>query len=301
MKKLITTIILFVSPIIVYLVALEIVVGRIPNSYNYKYNFIKTQGESFEAIAMGHSQLYDDFYPRYFDLPAFNLSNSNQTYEDNYYLLEELLPFMPNLKVVIFPIGYFDVGEAKQKDEITDRSRYYHKYMNIDYSGRLPLKYKYECLNPRLATNKVYQYYVQHVDMVGCDSLGTRNNHHLKDRPERLGFGKLNRYTVKANTDLCIRGMSYLERAIQMLVNSGIKVVLVSPPYYWGNYKGTNKEQKVFVKKAINKLCDDYPIVYVDLEENSSFKYDDFYDETHLNEIGGEKFTRILNKNIFNN
>ena len=85
-----------------------------------------------------------------------------------------------------------------------------------------------------------------------------------------------------------------------MLVNSGIKVVLVSPPYYWGNYNGTNKEQKVFVKKAINKLCDDYPIVYVDLEENSSFKYDDFYDETHLNEIGGEKFTRILNNYLKN-
>lgn len=295
MKKLIKTITLFVSPVIIYLVALEIIVGQIPNSYSYKYNYIREKGQSIEVIAMGHSQLYDGFYPQHFGLSAFNLSNSNQTFEDDYFLLEELLPYMPNLKVAILPIGYFDVGLIGQEEGITDRSRYYHKYMHIDYDGRLPLKYLKECLNPRLATNKVFQYYVKHVDMVGCDSLGTRNNHYLKNRTDSLGYTKFNRYTVPAQSKMRIRDLKYLEKILKMMNDSDIKVILVSPPYYWGGYNGINWGQKYFVKESISKLSEDYLFLYVDMEDDSSFVYDDFYDETHLNEFGGEKFTKQLN------
>ncbi len=297
MKKFLRYAGLFCAPLLLFFVVLEIIVGQIPNSYSYKYNYVKTNGESIQAVAIGHSQLYDDFKPEFFCLPAFNLSNSNQTFRDSYYILKELLPYMPNLKIVVLPIGYFDVGNSNSDEGLTDRSRYYHKYMHIDYGGQLPFKYMFESLNPRLAVNKVFQYYVQHVDMVGCDSLGTRNNHYLKDRIEPLGYGKFDRYTVSGKSGFILREKQYLISIVTMLNDSNVHVFLVSPPYYWGAYE-MNLSQMLFVKAEIENICSVYNVKYLDMESDPAFLYDDFYDETHLNEIGGEKFTKRLSSYI---
>ena len=45
-------------------------------------------------------------------------------------------------------------------------------------------------------------------------------------------------------------------------------------------------------------LCRKYPIFYFDYESDSTFIYDDFFNETHLSEIGAKKFTEMLNKDI---
>lgn len=298
MKKFLKYTGFFCTPLLLFFLVLEIVVGQIPNSYSYKYNYVIEKGESIQAVAIGHSQLYDDFKPEFFCLPAFNLSNSNQTFRDSYYILKELLPYMPNLELVILPIGYFDVGNSNSDEGLTDRSRYYHKYMHIDYDGQVPIKYMYESLNPRLAINKVFQYYVQHVDMVGCDSLGTRNNHYLIDRSRQLGDANLERYTIKNNGPFCIREQKYLNNIIKSLEDLNISVVLVSPPYYWGDYTAINRNQVEFIKNTVMSLSEDINCMYVDMESDTTFVYDDYYDETHLNEFGGEKFTRKLNQLI---
>ena len=80
---------MFVIPVIVFLIVLEAVTWYIPNSYSYKYNYLKQHGKDLEAIAIGHSQLYDGFKPESFAYTSFNLSNSAQTYVDNYYLLKD--------------------------------------------------------------------------------------------------------------------------------------------------------------------------------------------------------------------
>ena len=79
-----------------------------------------------------------------------------------------------------------------------------------------------------------------------------------------------------------------------MLIERNIDVVLVSPPYYWDCFENSNSEQKMFIKDYISSLCNEYPVHYVDLESDKSFSYDDFFNETHLSEIGAEKFTKIL-------
>ena len=38
-----------------------------------------------------------------------------------------------------------------------------------------------------------------------------------------------------------------------------------------------------------------YSIKYMNMENDTSFVSDDFFDETHLSELGAEKFTKKLN------
>lgn len=295
--------ILFVLPIALYFMAIEHITARIPNSYSYKYNYIKTNGDKIQALAIGHSQLYDGFKPESFFLPSFNLSNSAQRYIDNYYLLRELLQDMPNLKVVIMPIGYSSVTTISHDSSLLYRSCYYHKYMNLDYDGRVPLKYRLECFDPSNAKKKIKLYYFKHSDIVGCDSMGRRNTHYLRDRKHELGYEKrLEKYTKKESNHkkFCLKDEHYLIQSLKMLTKRDISIVLVSPPYYWDcGFTDVNYNQKRFLSDYIEKLCEKFPSIhYLNLESDTSFVYDDFYNETHLSEIGSEKFTLKLNNYI---
>ena len=77
---------LFFLPIALSLLAIELITAQIPNSYSYKYNYVKKNGDKIQALAIGHSQLYDGFKPESFFLPSFNLCNSAQSYVDAYRL-----------------------------------------------------------------------------------------------------------------------------------------------------------------------------------------------------------------------
>lgn len=295
--------ILFVLPIALSLLAIELITAHIPNSYSYKYNFVKTSGDKIIALAIGHSQLYDGFKPESFFLPSFNLCNSAQRYIDNYYLLCELLQYMPNLKVVIMPIGYYNVGITSNDSSLTDRSCYYHKYMNLDYDGRVPFRYKFECFDPLRAGEKILLYYFHHSDIVGCDLMGRRNTHYLQDRKRKLGDEKnLELYTLKEHdiNNFCLGDEYYLIQSFKMLMEKNISIVLVSPPYYWDcGFNNVNIEQKRFLSDYMEKLCKKFPSIhYLNLESDTSYIYDDFFNETHLSEIGAEKFTMRLNNYI---
>ena len=303
MKKFLIYVTLFTIPIVIILIGLEITVKTIPNSYSYKYDYIKLHGDKIQALAIGHSQLYDGIMPEVFSVPSFNLCNSDQNYADDYYLLQELLPDMPNLKIVVLPIGYMNVTDVKFDNGLTERSCYYHEYMGLGYDGHLPLGYRFECFMPYKALNKVVSYYCFHEDIVGCDSLGRRTEHYLRYRKNLVGDERIIRgYTCHEHDvkNLCIKYENYLKRTLNLLTAKGISVVMVSPPYYWNSERQrVNKEQVLFLDKYMAGLSADYPIKYLDLENDTTYSYDDFFDETHLSEKGAEKFTKAIDEFIF--
>lgn len=279
-----------------FLVALEYTIHKIPNSYSYKYNYIKSRGKDIRAVAIGHSQFFDDFKSDVFYLPAFNLSNSAQGYMEDYYLLKELLPYMPNLKMVFIPIGYMSVG---REEEFTQKSCFYHEYMNIDYEGQLPLKYRLECFDVGGSIKKVLLYYVRHRDIVQCDSLGWRGKK-VSERKQPLGPSNvMDIYTLKDDAELFLAGEKYLNRIINILNENNIRLVLISPPYYWEHYSRTNKKQALWAKSYIANLRkENTNILYIDMEEDKDFVEDDFFDESHLNELGAAKFMSKLNDTL---
>lgn len=285
---------LFLLPVALLLIALEVMVHTVPNSYSYKYNYVKTKGKDIKAVAIGHSQFYDDFKSDSFFLPSFNLSNSAQGYMEDYYLLRELLPDMPNLEMVLLPIGYMNVG---REEMFTQKSCYYHEYMNIDYDGKLPLEYRFEGLFVRSSVKKILSYYLMHQDIVKCDSLGWANKY-LKDRKYELGHDRvIDIYTLNEGEPFFLAGEEYLFKIIDLLKERNIQMVLVSPPLFWECYDRTNWEQKAWADAYIQNLLEDYPgIKYVDMEFDTSFWDEDYIDESHLCDTGAEKFIQKLNQ-----
>ncbi len=287
---------LFVIPLAIMLLTLEAIVTRIPNSYQYKYDYVKTHGDSIEVIAIGHSQFYNGFMAEAFSRPAFNLANHDQMFQENYYVMKELLPYLTKLKTVIMPIGYIDVIAEEEEWRFNSIACFYHEYMNVNYGGHLPLKDWYECFSPHRAYEKAVSYYIHHEDIVCCDSLGRESSHNLKDRKEPLGANShhfLNGYTAEESDQYFIRGSSHLMHLIELLEGKGIELVLVSPPYFWGDFK-PNKSQLAFLQQFVGGLQQKHHIRHIDLQFDHDFVDSDFYNETHLSEFGAEKFTKKI-------
>lgn len=302
MKRFLLGIVAFLIPVAAFFVALEALVHTIPNSYSYKYQFVKEHGETIKAIALGHSQLYDDFMPEVFKLSSFNLCNSSQFYKEDYYILRELLPYMPNLKLVILPIGYVNVKES-EPDQFSDRSTFYHEYMNIDFDGQIPISYRFECFEPKRAFEKITSYYLHHIDIVGCDSMGRRSTHNLSDRHQSLDCtNMLQLYTLNTHdqSEMMIWGESYLVEIGMLLQSKDIQLILVSPPHYWAYLDDINTEQKTFLQEHIKMFHHKFAFQYINLENDKRFVDEDFFDDAHLTELGAEKFTKILNNSIKN-
>lgn len=209
------------------------------------------------------------------------------------------MPDMPNLEMVILPIGYMTVG---REEKFTQKSCYYHEYMNIDYDGQIPLQYRLECIFVRSSIKKILSYYLFHGDIVRCDSLGW-SPHALSERKHELGHDRIiDIYTLNENDPFFLAGEKYLMKMIDMLSERNIQIVLVSPPLFWDCYDRTNWEQKAWADNYIRNMCEKYPsIKHVDMEFDSTFVDKDYIDESHLTDEGSVKFMKKLNDALSNN
>jgi hypothetical protein len=289
-----TTFMLFL--IIIILVVIEIVVGYIPNSYSYKNNWITRNGSAISTLAIGHSQIYDGFVPEVFKDSTFNLGNSTQTYYENYLLLQKLDHLLPNLQYLIIPIGYNNVRESPNI-ELSNRIIYYHKYMHLDYDSQLSWDKFFEVSEFNRAVNKIIKYYLFNTDIVGCDSLGRRNSHNLKNRRNNW----FNDNYIKDHTSIkseegkfYIKEIEYLNKVVEYYAKKNVKVILVSTPVSKYYRKDMNLEQRDFFISQAEKISDLQNVYYLNYYNDNQFTDLDYYDSCHLNELGAQKLTQDI-------
>ena len=105
MTHFIKKIVLYLLPIALLAIGLEIYVESIPNSYTYKRQYMEQHASEIQTLVLGSSYAYDGIDTEY--LPhAFNLANSSQCFEDDYRLLAKYLSMMDSLQKVILPLSY---------------------------------------------------------------------------------------------------------------------------------------------------------------------------------------------------
>ena len=161
---------MFLLPLLIIAVVMEIIAEIMPNSYTYKRDYIEQHGAQVQTLILGSSNAYDGLNPSV--LPhAFNLANSSQTLEDDYRLLVKYIDMMDSLQTLIVGLGYHTLGATTEDN----RRTYYTIYM--DLYPRWPFsKYSFEVFNPEMLVKKIIKYAVSR-DVTRCDSLGQRVGH----------------------------------------------------------------------------------------------------------------------------
>jgi hypothetical protein len=283
---------------------MEYNLGRIKNSYTFKRECLEKQIDSIEVLVLGSSQIAFGVNPEFFGIKGFNLANVSQTLFYDTRLTLKYADKMPKLRIVIITVSYFSFGEQLYDGLEVWRDYCYSQFWDIDFPEMHKLdlaRYsKIFLYTPKVALT----YFIQnfHVDLIKeIETNGyfkndtVLNNLNLSDS---LGHVRVKSHDNTYKENRFNENKNDLELLVQELKKRDIVPVIITPPAFSSYYKYADSSKLKRNHEVINEICSKYQCNYFDYFTDKRFVKRDFHDNDHLNFIGAEKFSRIINDEI---
>lgn len=303
MKKFLTNITLFSIPVFVLAITMEEIARKVPNPYQYKYEWMQEHADSVETLVLGSSHTFYGIRPDYMSSKAFNLANVSQDRIHDEYLLEYWADQYKSLQTIVMPISFSSwFSKGLDKGQENWRCRFYRIYMDCDAIYPFFSKNNLELSDLGMAKTKIKSYFNNTNDR-GCDSLGwgtlysisTKNQKAWKDGSEASAAVK--RHTAE-NWDYVNENMKGYEQIASYCKKRNIQMIIVTTPCWSSYYDNLDKKQLAKMYELTYSFCKKFNITYFDYLKDTRFVADDFYDSNHLSDIGAIKFTKILDNDI---
>lgn len=302
MKKFLKYCALFVLLIVVMAISVEFILRQVPNTYKYKYEWMQDNAEDVEVLVLGPSDTYNGIRPEFLEGNAFSLANVAQDFKQDLALLKYWADRYKRLKTVIVPVSYMswfingmEYGAEKY------RCRYYKIYMDCSLYPDWSL-YNLEVSDIRSASKKLVRYFRKE-DGISCDKygFGTHFGSHGKNM-EAWNKGTDAVSAVKRHTadsfEFIEANYERMKEMAEFCKNRNVRMILITTPCWSTYYDNLDEKQLAKMYELIHRLQQEYNLPYFDYLKDSRFVADDFHDCDHLSDIGAEKFTKILNKDI---
>ena len=293
---------LFVLPIIIAAIPVEWMLRQVPNPYKYKYEWMQKNAEDVETLVFGSSHTFYGIRPEFFEGKAFSLANVSQGNRQDFYLLKYWAGRYKHLKTVIVPISFYTwFGHGLEYGTESYRCRYYKIYMDCELYSDWSL-YNLELSDMRTALGKLGKYFLKGEDP-GYDEYGWGNTYKLSEKKmDKWNDGteaeaSVKRHTVK-NWDNVDTNYKRMQEMASFCKSHGITLVLITTPCWHSYYENLNADQLSKMYELSHQFQQECGVHYFDYLKDPRFAADDFYDSNHLSEVGAEKFTKILNKDI---
>ena len=292
MRKFLISCIVFIVPILVVTISLEIILRNLPNTYRYKYKWMMENAGNVEIIVLGNSHTFYGIRPQFLSGLAFNMANSSQGLREDLFLLEYYKDKYKKLKIVIVPISYYSLFWIELENDVEwYRERYYKMYMDYDRHSDLS-KYNLEVSHRKSANNKL-KAFSKHV---GCESLGNGLLSHNDDKLSD-GISHVWRHEAMSNIN-DLHNLNYLKEMIRFCKANNAMLVLITTPCWHTYYDNLNQEQLSKMYELIDQIQKEFSVPYLDYMKDIRFDSLDFADPQHLSDVGAEKLTKILNEDM---
>lgn len=305
MKKFLTYCLLFVFLLLVLSIPLEYLIRQIPNPYSYKYEWMQKNAKDVEILVFGSSHAMYGIRPQYLEGKAFNLAFESQTLAYDYFLLNYFSDKYSNLKTIVLPISYFTLFFRFEDLDSWWKCRYHHIYMDCQYHP-YSLKYKLELAHfpsafQKLKTFLKKKFTNQNLNLI--DEYGWGNTYSFSKRDTinitntKKVLQTINWQTTEdwSHIDEII---SSLEDIISFCRTRNIRLCLITTPTWHTYYDNLEPKQLFKMSQLIDSISKKNNLPYLNYMKDSRFTFDDFYDNSHLNDIGATKFSKILDKDI---
>jgi hypothetical protein len=301
MKKFLKYVAIFGTPILILAIALEVVVRTVPNDYSYKKNYLDKHASELEILIFGSSHGLYCVNPAFFNKYTFNTSQEYQSLKYDKFIFDKYKDRFKSLKYIVLPISYFSLFYELEEAEGNYRIKNYCMYYNCEYH-RLSVKNNVEILNGRS---------MLHLQLAKRYLLENGNDLHC--RPD--GYGMMYQNTPSYDVDktgpiAAARQSSYnienlgpnlqrLNAMIEDCAKRNIKVYLFTPPSWPAYVKNLEPRRLKILADEMDKIVKKYPnVTYRSFMEDSSFVRSDYRDSYHVNEIGAEKLSKMINKDL---
>ena len=289
-------------------VAIEFLLFLRPNMYSYKRAYIEEHINDISCLLLGNSHIDQALAPNILGDSVFNMAIAGRGLVYDVELAKRYVPQMSQLKVLVMPLDYsrFYFGREKENpNEMREPLVYQDTYkcMNYKYMGIRVDGFWYwsEMLNSKL--NYMKRFMKNDEKARRCDSLGyIKNENSLlkrKKKWENWGLPKIVDTTIVANQEEQELLYTHYCTLAELAKNQGARLILLFTPNYKTYNEATNPAVLQEMVSFVDSLKQKYPNVeYYDYSKDKRFVDEDFFDASHLTDIGATKFSYIVRQEI---
>lgn len=208
-------------------------------------------------------------------------------------MLENYIDKLNNLQKVVLPISYFSFYIDTENGPEAFRLRYYNLYMGLPVGSLISNVELDDC---KTATDKIFQYYIKHNDLVSMTEQGQSKSYFLEGKPKHDNWenaanrAKNHTYT----TPPLQKEIDALYKIADLCKEHNIELILVSTPVRKNYYEKINPAQKEEIEDIMTNFLSHNPYAkYYDFMQDSEFIHTDdyFYDADHLTNVGADAFS----------
>lgn len=305
MRKLILKTILFLLPILILSIFLEVKLKEVKNSYNYKKkNFEKTLAEC-EVLILGNSISFCGIDPDILTYHSFNLANNSQDIYYDQMLYGKYLDRLPKLKYVIVPIAFTSLFYLLDQGIESWRASYYLRFYDIQ-KRQNQFDLKDISLIALYGINFSIHYLLKPDSLnqvSGISARGWMNSPADSSFNESVmsveGKRKYQEDVQYMNLNKVNANMLYLKTIIERSRNKNVNTILISIPMsrFYSRYLKQSNYYSLMQSKIID-LRRNSGIKYYNYIYDKRFVDSDFSDVIHLNSTGAKKMSLLLNREL---
>ncbi len=262
-----------------------------------KNNYINDNADKIEILFLGSSQVERAINPEYISRPSINLANSSQTLFEDYTILKFFRPKLVNLKLVVLEISY-DVLERDKSHvlPLVDHKNLRFYGVNTFGSSLSIQDYFLFNSNPKFFSNKLEDFFFdksnENLNQYGFDEdkydglYSHSDNFIIENIENDLNYSK--------NIDILNSLLTYCKK-------ENLHILIYHPPTH-APYNALRSPKLINKwKLLLQELNQKQPSLHFFIDdENSLFTRKYFDDANHLNPLGAEKATKILDSIIVN-
>jgi hypothetical protein len=282
----------------------EIELNNIMNSYNTKRSQLEKQKDSLQLLVLGNSQVLRGINPEFFhNVIGYNLANVGQSIFYDCRITLKYLDKLPKLKYVLIGVSYVAMGYQIHTAAESWRDYYYEQFWGIAYPGLdwfdlrryskivlygpdSSISYSLKKFNVNLAQgyrNNGWAY----IDTITIDH--TFDEKTLKKIANSINLTYLRANVLKSNCD----DLKWLIIALKM---KHITPVVLTLPVYTIFSKYAAEKNTFFT--LLSNICKEQNCLFYNYFDDSRFHRADYYDYLHLNFVGAEKFSKIIDEEV---
>lgn len=306
MKKFAIVIAIFFIPVIVFVAIVEVLTRQVPNSYSIKSAYLEEHVSSVETLILGNSHAYYGLNPEFMGDNVYNAAFVSQTLDIDYEFLKYYDSRLENLKVVVLRLSYFSLFEQLGKTNEDWRIVNYNLYTDVTLNNNI--KHHFNTLSIKLDNNfsVIYDYYVNGIDKVDCNSLGHGVFPKLEDHEKALSLEEAGRIAANRHTindwSLLDENKELLSAILTFCKEKNIQVLLYTPPAYKSYRDCLNQKQlDLTIETGLEMQRTHNNVRYYNYLNNVKFDAADFFDGDHLNDTGAKKFSLMIANEINQN
>ncbi len=301
---------LFLLPVILFWVYVEIGLSFVPTSYEKLQRNFYLYRSDIEVLILGNSESQLGVAPKYFQkYKGYNLSNVSQPIYASSQLVLSNLDEMKNLKLVLLSIGplsFFTTSEGHMEQW---REKFYYHFWGLEPEyGKPDITWNFRTGLYNFKTIMLYAIqgfyniptpYVDAIDSTGWERGYLEYSKDILNDSTGEMIARIHMQNVKFEYNN--KNVDYITSLKQELGKRGIKLILIQLPKSSYYIKNIPKDLIAKNDRVLDSLYRNADIPYYSFTFDPNYSDEDFRDVNHLNYIGAKKFSEQLSIILENN